>query len=278
MKKILFGFIFIFLFQSLTYAEITNDDNLKSENIKLPKIPIYFESNFQDFKSNDIFIKVNKSEDSFYKARMQLRETKSKTRYSDDLSKDLALGMLLGGSLGICIDFFIAYAESEKHWDDENWEETTKVGPYFKLTWTALGTIIGVPIGFARTKKVTYNYLDIYSLELYNKDLIKATTIKVPYNEDLCPEIVSNFIIDSDKKIADYNRISSAVKKYNLKPNFSEINDKYRKLLSEFGWSKGEFETTIESERRLSEEKIQVDEIQAEWKQVLKLAENSYKD
>jgi len=247
--------------------------NQNEEKITLPKIPIYISTSHSSINSNKLFKKVYNSYDSFYELQINHLKTQYKKKHPDKLERNIILSVIGGAVLGFFIDNIIAADKAE----ELNDSHSTK---YFKPTYTIISSILGLPYGYALTKKYEskkknkpYPYLDIYQLAMYrNKELLDTRIIKTKYNESLDAKDITNFIIKSDINLKRWNSISSLIDVYNKKRNYSTLTSKYIKTMSALENPKGEFETTPQYNDRVRKEQIRKKELQAEMDQKLSIA------
>ena len=269
MKKIFLLIIIYSLLNSALIAEIE-----QSKQIDLPKIPIKIEGDNLNFSNNTIFSEIYHIDDSFFNLNVKYNSTQYKTSYSSNLGVYIILYSFVWALCGYYIDYSIAKGEADKHWDDNNWEETTDESRYLKFTFTTIGALLGIPTGMGLSNKGKSPYQDTYTLELYNnRKLLNTKTFKVPYKENISHKYASNFLIESDKMISSYNKLYLSVSNYNRNSNFSDMNLLYDEKLSKLYNPKGEFETTQQYKERIATEKIIEQEINAEYMQKIKIKE-----
>ena len=262
--------IIIFLISNLTFADISNSDDENLEKLMLPKIPIYIENNFSNFSSDDILVKVSKSQDSFYNLRMRHKMTKYRNKLISGSGSYMFAFGFGGGALGLLIDWAIASNEATKHYVDGSSEdfETSK---YFNFTFTTIGTLLG--IGYTYLTSTTKSpYLDIYRLELYrNKELLNTQTCNVLYRKNVKSNIINNFIMNSDQFLSNYSKLGLSINNYNQKQSYFSIESNYNKIITTLEKPKGEFETTTQYDERTRKEQNRKKELQAKMEQEISI-------
>ncbi len=267
MKKY-FKFILILLLIVMFFTEIIAEE-ISTDKISLPKIPIYIEGLSTSF-SHSHLIRTRNLGDAFYSIQIK----KTKTIYQNYNSELGMKGALIyggiGALLGLCVDVPL-WLISEK----EVGGGETELDP-FNPTFTVLSTLIASALGYNYDGKLhePKPIKKEFQLLLFSKENVQINELRLIINQNetvLSSHIVLLLNSEKDTFISKYLTIVKSEKIYSNEYDFSPIRNKYSLDFSKLYKTRGEFETTSQYNERVRREQIRKNELQAEMEQEISI-------
>ena len=268
-------FLLILIFNSNYIYSIEKSQNSENEHIELPKIPICVEGNYS-FNENPLFSEVHDNEKAFYYLKIVNNKTSFK-KYNTSL---ITIGLLIAGVGGALWGLAITSSS------DDNTYSTDSEAEFLdsSLGGIVFGTGVGIGLGsiyilasgkykYETPKPISEHFT---STVFYNNVLLNTQKFKLPYNSSISNSKISEFLINSDRRLFSWNNLQNSVLKYNSQFDSHQIQSVQNKTLSELFHRKGEFETTSQYNDRLRIERIKEKELQSEYLQKIKTEKEKY--